>query len=404
MEINRRRLEKLLVVLASAFIVIVCYSASTKSSAGGPAHAVSNRSAVTQISQQEKTVEQVRKNIQVLKGLPDSQLFPVMNFIGDALGVHCDYCHVIQGVDPKTGRDIWLYERDDKPQKIRAREMIKMVLDINKTSFGGDQKITCYSCHRGTTRVERVVPLPPVDFTLPKTERKGPVPLSVEQILSNYFKAVGVQDNEAKVKTIVYQAIVERSQGRTNAVWQQILPTKQEITIKGPDKYLIKITTAQGIIMQGIDGATGWVSDNNGSRPMTAAEVEQVKRNTAPYHVLKLADQPAQMTVLGAEKLGDRDAYVLAVTPDTQTTRKYFFDAQTGLLLRRITTTSTILAPLPEQMDFEDYRNVGGVKLPFMIRTSGLAAFTTATRRFTDIKVNVAVDDSLFKLPASQKH
>ena len=30
-----------------------------------------------------KTVEQVRKNIQVLKGLPDSQLFLVMNFVGD---------------------------------------------------------------------------------------------------------------------------------------------------------------------------------------------------------------------------------------------------------------------------------------------------------------------------------
>src|SRR5689334_9134336 len=160
----------------------------------------------------DKPVEQVRKNIQVLRGLPDSQLFPVMNFIGDALGVHCDYCHVTQGTDPKTGRDIWLYERDDKTEKIRGREMIKMVLEINKTSFGGDQKITCYSCHRGTTRVERVVPLPPVDFTLPRTDRKEPAPLSAEQILSNYIKAVGGQDTGAKFKTIVYTGIVERSQ------------------------------------------------------------------------------------------------------------------------------------------------------------------------------------------------
>ncbi len=46
-----------------------------------------------------------------------------MNFIGDALGVHCDYCHVTQGTDPKTGRDLWLYERDDKNEKIRGREI-----------------------------------------------------------------------------------------------------------------------------------------------------------------------------------------------------------------------------------------------------------------------------------------
>lgn len=62
-----------------------------------------------------------------------------------------------------------------------------------------------------------------------------------------------------------------------------------------------------------------------------------------------------------------------------------------------------MLAPLPEQVDFEDYRDIGGVKLPFTIRTSGLAAFTTATRRFLEIRRNVVVDDSVFKMPVSQK-
>lgn len=402
-QVNRRRVKNLLLVLALAFTLITCCTSYMKTNANAPANPVSNGPAIMQVSQQEKTVEQVRKNIQVLKGLPDSQLFPVMNFIGDSLGVHCDYCHVTQGTDPRTGRDIWLYERDDKTEKIRGREMIKMVLEINKTSFGGDQKITCYSCHRGTTRVERVVPLPPVDFTLPRTDHKGPAPLSAEQIISNYVKAVGGQDAGAKFKTIVYTGIVERSQGRTNAVWQQILPTAQEITIKGPDKYLVKVTTPQGIIMQGIDGAVGWVRDNNGSRQLAAAELEQVKQTAALYHAIKVAEQPAQMRALGLEKLGDRDVYVVAVTTGPQTTRKYFFDAQTSLLLRRITTTSTMLAPIPEQVDFEDYRDVGGLKLPFTIRTSGVAAFTTMTRRFTDVRHNVVVDDSVFKMPVSQK-
>ena len=138
MGINRRHLKTLLFALASAFILIIYYSSYTKSSASAPANPVSNRLAVMQSSQQEKTAEQVRKNIQVLKGLPDSQLFPVMNFIGDSLGVHCDYCHVSQGTDPATGREIWLYERDDKATKARAREMMRMVLEINKTTFGGN--------------------------------------------------------------------------------------------------------------------------------------------------------------------------------------------------------------------------------------------------------------------------
>ena len=55
----------------------------------------------------DKPVEQVRKNIQVLKGLPDSQLFLVMNFVSDSLGVHCDYCHVKGEKNPQTGEDTW---------------------------------------------------------------------------------------------------------------------------------------------------------------------------------------------------------------------------------------------------------------------------------------------------------
>jgi photosynthetic reaction center cytochrome c subunit len=348
----------------------------------------------------DKPVEQVRKNIQVLRGLPDSQLFPVMNFIGDSLGVHCDYCHVIQGVDPKTGRDIWLYESDAKAAKTRGREMLKMVLDINKTTFGGNQTVTCYSCHRGSTRVARVVPLPPIDFTLPKTDSKVP-PLSAEQILSNYFKAVGGQDGGANMKAIVYKVTIERSQGRTNAVWQQILPTTQEITTKGRDKYLAKMTTPQGTVMQGFDGSMGWIRDNNGSRQLSPGELAQVKQTASLYQMTKVTDDVAQMKAAGIEKLGDRDVYVVAVTLGAKTIRKYFFDAESGLLLRRTTTTDTILFPLPEQVDFEDYRDVDGIKLPFTIRTSGLAAFTTATRKFTDIKLNTMLNDDVFKMPVT---
>lgn len=173
--------------------------------------------------------------------------------------------------------------------------------------------------------------------------------------------------------------------------------------IKGSDKYLVRITTPQGVITQAVNGSVGWISDNKGSRELSAAEVEQLKRNALLYAAVKMVEQPAQMTVLGLEKLGDRDAYVVSVTARPQTTTKYFFDAQTGLLLRKLTTTSTLLAPLPEQIDYEDYRDVGGVKFPFTIRTSEGAAFVTRTRKFTEVKINISVDDAVFKMPANQK-
>lgn len=58
--------------------------------------------------------------------------------------------------------------------------------------------------------------------------------------------------------------------------------------------------------------------------------------------------------------------------------------------------------PIPEQTDFEDYRDLDGVKLPFIIRRSTIVTYDSWTRTFTEIKRNVAVDDALFAPPAVQ--
>src|SRR5215467_12868685 len=74
-------------------------------------------------SPQEKTVEQVGKNIKVLTGMPDSQLIPVMNFFAASMGRRCNYCHV-------NNQGQWDYASDAKPEKTAAREMVKLVVDI----------------------------------------------------------------------------------------------------------------------------------------------------------------------------------------------------------------------------------------------------------------------------------
>src|SRR6478672_3403474 len=103
---------------------------------------VVTRSSATRTQTTDKPVEQVRKNIQVLKGLPDSQLFMVMNLVGDSLGVSCDYCHVKGEKNPQTGDDTWVWEKDDKKNKQVAREMMRMVLDLNQNSFKREVVVT----------------------------------------------------------------------------------------------------------------------------------------------------------------------------------------------------------------------------------------------------------------------
>src|SRR5213594_1716485 len=90
--------------------------------------------------QQDKPVELVKKNIQVLKGLPASQLIPVMNLIKASLNVDCEHCHVVDS----SG---WKFELDEKREKNTARKMIQMVMNVNKEFFDGRHEVTCFTCH-----------------------------------------------------------------------------------------------------------------------------------------------------------------------------------------------------------------------------------------------------------------
>src|SRR4029453_19373901 len=118
----------------------------------------------------EKTVEQVQKNIQILKGMPASQLAPVMNYISTSLGVKCDFCHV-----NKDGE--WNFAADEKPHKATAREMMQMVLSVNKTTFRGTTEVTCYTCHRGRSHPTGMpFPIPAASPVPGPGPGPGPVP------------------------------------------------------------------------------------------------------------------------------------------------------------------------------------------------------------------------------------
>jgi photosynthetic reaction center cytochrome c subunit len=95
-----------------------------------------------------QTSAQKYKNIKVLKNLPADQLIPIMHKINDALGVKCDYCHVI-------GPNHTGFEKDDKPAKETARKMIVMTEELNKKVKAVDAKVTCFMCHHGSAEPQR---------------------------------------------------------------------------------------------------------------------------------------------------------------------------------------------------------------------------------------------------------
>jgi Photosynthetic reaction centre cytochrome C subunit len=123
---------------------------------------VLTRTTSAQTQQADKPIEQTRKNIQVLKGLHEAELYRVMNFMSVSIGQQCTFCHVITGKDPKNGQNIWAWESDEKPEKQAGRRMLQMVLLINgsnKVDFT-QNSVTCFTCHRGQTSTVGLPPMP----------------------------------------------------------------------------------------------------------------------------------------------------------------------------------------------------------------------------------------------------
>jgi len=52
-----------------------------------------------------------------------------------------------------------------------------------------------------------------------------------------------------------------------------------------------------------------------------------------------------------------------------------------------------MLGPLNVQWDFSDYRDVSGIKLPFLIRTSDVSSYDTVVRRFSEIKLDSSLNE-----------
>ena len=89
---------------------------------------------------------------------------------------------------------------------------------------------------------------------------------------------------------------------------------------------------------------------------------------------------------------------VLGTRPDGQIERLYF-DVHTGLLARRYSETPTYFGGLPNTVDYDDYRSVGGVQFPFMVRSTDGAPYDLVTKLFLQVRRNVAIDDALFRAP-----
>ncbi len=318
------------------------------------------------------TAGQKFKNIKVLNEMPADQMGKVMNLMSAGLGVNCGFCHI--------GND---FEKDGKEEKETAREMLKMTFALNKDYFDNRPEVSCATCHNGRAHPQSA---PNLNMTAAETRPEQPaLKPTVEQILEKYKTALGGANNLEKITSRYIKASRVEPNGEIEPeeVWQK------------SNKLLVTTKYGEYLVAEAFDGTNVWKRGNAENIKLKTDEEEQIKREAQLFAAADLKAIYPKMEFGIVDRIDGREVYQIRATTGNNQRERLYFDVQNGLLVRRLAFTPTILGNFPYQVDYNDYKDFGGVKLPTAVRFA--LPNITWTRKVLEVKINAPIDDAKFK-------
>jgi hypothetical protein len=219
--------------------------------------------------------------------------------------------------------------------------------------------------------------------------------LTAEQIIDRSIEATGGRAAIEKLTSTHARGVMEFT--------SQELHGTMELFAKAPDKQLLIMNLETvGEIRQAFDGHVAWGQDAEGRViEISGAPLGDVQRSAVFNAAIKWREQFPKAEVTGKETVGDRKAWVVRLTPATGKPILRYFDTETFLMLRETGNRDTPQGPMDVRADFSDYRDVGGVKAPFLIRQN--LPMGEIVLRVSEIENNVEIEDARFAKPAEKK-
>lgn len=330
-----------------------------------------------------------------LKNLTPSDFLGAMGVMTAALGYDCSNCH------PGAGTDAFDWVTDSNPKKRTARMMTEMLTNINKQNFGSVQQVTCWTCHRGQDGPAQSIALDKL-YSEPNDERRdiidvGEAEPPATQILDEYIQAMGGAQKLAAVKSYVVTGHSEGYGGLGgNAAFQIFAeaPDSRGMWIHFPEH------PDRGISAWTYNGKTGWISAPRGflgEYELTGNDLNGAKLDGVlgfPGHI-KTAFTTWRVGV--SDVLHGRDVYIVQGSSPNGLLGTFYFDKKTHLLTRYVRQTPSPAGRISIQQDFDDYRDVDGVKFPFKYSFLWLDGRFTAL--INDVKVNAPIEAAKLTKP-----
>jgi len=331
------------------------------------------------------------KNIQVLKGIPVDEFMDTMGMFAASLGYDCASCHSSQLYNDRAAFAI------ATPQIQRARQMIVMMQAINKQYFGGQPRMSCFTCHRGQDRPGNIPSLaiqygelmddPNAMTIFPDTRN------TVEQVFNKYVTALGGAQRLAALTSYVATGTYEGFNTGGSAI-------AVDVYAKAPNQRTQIVHMQDGDAIKAFDGTQAWAAE--GWRPMpllqfTGGNLEGAELEALVQFPAGIQKAYANWQVSGT-LLDGKSTTILQGTNPNELPVNFYFDAESGLLTRIVRWNRTAVGIVPTQMDFADYRDVNGVKLPHHLVLTWTDGQNTYV--FKQIRPNVPIEAARFNRPA----
>jgi photosynthetic reaction center cytochrome c subunit len=336
--------------------------------------------------------EEVFKKVDILKGIPVDEFMDTMGMFSAALSLNCIDCHVPESVGG------WEKFADETPLKVTTRRMLNMVNTINRENFSGVKVVTCYTCHRGDMKpkglpnlaAQYATPVEDANEVIMVNIPSGP---TVDQVFEKYIQALGGAQRLAALTS--YSA-----KGSYIGFETEQTKVPMEIYAKAPAQRAMIVKMAVGDNLRIFDGTTSWIAASDKPIPLytpSGGNFEGAKLDAILMFPAQLKAAFSNWRVT-ASTIDDKLVRVLQGTNPRQAPVNFYFDASTGLLVRQLRLMDTAVGRVPTQVDYSNYREVAGVKIPF----KWIVTWTNGqgTAELSDVQANPTIPATRFAKPA----
>jgi hypothetical protein len=355
-------------------------------------------SAAAQVRKTAPTAGEFFKNVTTssLKGLTVDDFLETMGVISADLSYDCSNCHPGAGTDKVD----FVF---DTPLKKTARRMIEMVAAINSTNFGGAQLVTCYTCHHANDLPVTTIPLDKL-YGPPSEEQRDILAVkgapAANAILDKYIEAVGGAQRLAGLTSFIATGTSLGYGGLGGGGSFQIFaksPNQRAVVIEFKD------SPERGGSTRAFNGSAGWIKSPRGflnDYDVTGNELEGERLDAQMSFPGQIKQVLTNWRLGFPDTVNGHQVNIVQGSGPRGLYATLYFDKTSGLLTRVVRYVPSPVGRMPTQADFDDYREVNGIKFPFLYTYSWLDGKDSF--KLSDVKVNVPIDPAKFGKPPAR--